>query len=54
MISCGHTLRYHVRNDDIRERLEVKNITERCRKARLRGLGHVTRRYQDYVGRQTL
>ena len=34
--ACGHTLRYHVRNDDIMERLKVDNITERCRKARLR------------------
>ena len=26
--ACGHTLRYHVRNDDIRGRLKVENITE--------------------------
>ena len=38
---CGHSLRDHVRNDEIRERQEVENITERCRKARLRGVGHV-------------
>ena len=50
----GHTLRDHVRNDDIRERLKVENITERCRKARLRWFGHVKRRDQDYFGRQTL
>ena len=30
--TCGHTLRDHVRNDDIRERLEEANITKRCRK----------------------
>ena len=36
---CGHTLRDHVRNDDIRDRLKVENITERCRKARLRWSG---------------
>ena len=52
--ACGHTLRDHVRNYDIRERLKVQNITERCRKARLRWFGHVKRRYQEYVGRQTL
>ena len=54
---CGHTLRYHVRNDDIRERLKevkVENITERSRKARLEWSGHVKRRDQEYVGRKTL
>ena len=28
-----------MRNDDIRERLKVENITERCRKERLRWFG---------------
>ena len=28
-----------MRNDDIRDRLKVENITERCRKARLRWFG---------------
>ena len=32
--ACGHTLKDHVRNDDIRKKLKVENITERCRKAR--------------------
>ena len=50
---CGHTLRDHLRNENIRERLKVK-ITKRCRKARLRWLGHVKRRDQEYVGRKTL
>ena len=49
---CGHTLRDHVRNDDIRERLE--NITDRSRQARLGWFGHVKRRDQEYVGRKTL
>ena len=39
--ASGHTLRDHVKNDEIRERLKVENITERCRKARLRWFGHV-------------
>ena len=52
--ACGHTLRDLLKNDNIRERLKVENITERCRKARLRWFGHVKRRYQDYVGRETL
>ena len=49
-----HTKRDHVRNHDIRERLKVENITERCLKARLRWFGHVKKRYQEYVGRNTL
>ena len=52
--ACGHTLRDHVRNDDIRKKLKVENITERGRKARLRWFGHVKRRDQEYVGRKTM
>ena len=52
--ACGHILRDHVRNDDIRKKLKVENITERCRKARLMRFGHVKRRDQEYVGRKTL
>ena len=37
--ACGQTLRDHVRNDDIRERLKVGNTTESCRKARWRWFG---------------
>ena len=48
----GHTLRYLVNNDDTRERMKVENITEKCRKARLRWFDHVKRRYQEYVGRR--
>ena len=33
---CGHTLREHVRNENIKERLKLESIAERCRKARLR------------------
>ena len=52
--ACGHTLRDHVRNDNINERLKVESIAERCRKARLRWFSHVKRRYQEYVGRMTM
>ena len=52
--ACGRTLRDHVRNDNIRERLEVENITERCRKARLRWFENVKRRDQEYTGRKIL
>ena len=41
--ACGHTLKDHMRNDNTRERMKVKNIRERCRKARLRWFGHVKR-----------
>ena len=47
----GHTLRDHVRNDDIRERLKVENITERCRKARLRWFGHVKNTSEERLWR---
>ena len=47
--ACGHTLRDHVRNDYIRDKLMAENITERCRKAKLRWFGHVKRRDQEYV-----
>ena len=43
-----------MRNENIKERLKAESIAERCRKARLRWFGHVKRRDQDYVGRQTL
>ena len=52
--ACGHTLRDHVRNENIKERLKVESIAERCRKVRLRWVGHVKRRDQDYLGRKTL
>ena len=43
-----------MRNDNIRERLKVENITERSRTARLRWYGSVKRRDIDYVGIKTL
>ena len=49
--ACGQTLRDHVRNDNIREKLKVENKTERCRKARLRWFGHVKRRDREHVVR---
>jgi len=52
--TCGHTRKDHVRNDDIRSRLEVKNISVLCKKARLRWFGHVKRKDQNFVGRYTL
>ena len=52
--ACGHALRDHVRNENIKERLKVESIADRCREARLRWFGHAKRRDQDYAGRKTL
>ena len=30
--ACGHTLRDHVRNENIKERLKVESIAEKCGK----------------------
>ena len=43
-----------MRNKNIKERLKVDSIAERCRKPRHRWFGHEKRRDQDYVGRKTL
>ena len=32
--ACGYTLRVHVRNDNIKERLKVESITQSCGKAK--------------------
>ena len=55
-LACGHTLIDHdffARNENIKERLKVESIAERCRKMRLRWC-HVKRLDQDYIGRNTL
>ena len=41
--ACGHMLRDHVRNENIKERLKVESMAERCRKARLRWFGQEAR-----------
>ena len=46
--------RDHMRNDNIRERRKVENITERSKKARWGWFGTVKRRDKDYVGIKTL
>ena len=42
-----------MRKENVKERLDVESLAERCGKARLRCFGHVKRRDQDYVGRKT-
>jgi len=44
---CGHTRRDRVRNDDIRDRLDVAPIEEKLVQQRLRWFGHVQRRPPD-------
>jgi hypothetical protein len=41
---CGNTRRDPVRNDDIRERLEVAPVEEKLMQHRLRWFGHIQRR----------
>ena len=41
---CGHTRRYRVRNDDIRDKLGVAPIEEKLVQHQLRWFGHVQRR----------
>ncbi|XP_047492218.1 uncharacterized protein LOC125041374 [Penaeus chinensis] len=50
--SLGFTKLDKVRNEDIRERVKVAVISEKLRESRLRWLGHVVRRNEDYVGKR--
>ena len=34
--ACDHMLRDHVRNENIKERMKIEKITDKCMKARLR------------------
>ena len=52
--TCEHTRKDHVRNDDIRNKLEVENISVMYKKSHLRWFGHVKREDLSYVGRYTL
>jgi hypothetical protein len=42
--SCGHTRRYRVQNDDIRERLGVAQVEEKFVQHHLRWFRHVQQR----------
>jgi hypothetical protein len=48
---CGHTRRDRVRNDDIRDRVEVAPIEEKLIQHRLRWFGHVKRRSPEAPAR---
>ena len=43
-----------MRNENIKERMKIEKITDRCVKVRLRGFELVKRREHEYVGRRTL
>ena len=47
----GYTLKDRIRNDHIRERVEVAPISEKMREYRLRWYGHVQRRELDELVR---
>ncbi len=49
--TCVHTKKDHVRNDDIRKRFEVENISVLYKKSHLKWYGHVKRRNPGFVGR---
>ena len=46
--ACGHTLKDHVRNEEIREKIGIENIVVWCVKAQLRWFNHVKRRDDEY------
>ena len=46
----GVSLKQHLRNEVVREKVKVTAITEKMREQRLRWFGHVERREEVYVG----
>ncbi|XP_047495854.1 uncharacterized protein LOC125043663 [Penaeus chinensis] len=52
--ALGHTLKDHVRNEYIKERMEIVSIGVRCKESRLRWFGHVKRRDEVYVCRRVM
>jgi hypothetical protein len=41
---CGHTRKYRIRNDDIRDKLRIAPIQEKLVQHRLRWFGHIQQR----------
>ncbi|XP_063615410.1 uncharacterized protein LOC134788449 [Penaeus indicus] len=50
--SLGLTIMDKVRNETIRERVQVGELKKKLSETRLRWLGHVTRREESYVGKR--
>jgi hypothetical protein len=53
-MEMGITKMDKVRNESVRSKMEVENIEEKVREARLRWYGHVKRREDSYVGKKVL
>ena len=52
--SLGMTRVNRLRNEEIRERLGVTELEAKLREARLRWMGHVHRREDNYVGKRVI
>jgi len=50
--SLGLTRLDKIRNEDIRGRVKVGKLKEKIRETRMKWLGHILRREEDYVGRR--
>ncbi|KAL1457186.1 hypothetical protein WDU94_001844 [Cyamophila willieti] len=50
--SCGVTRMDRIRNEVIRNRLKVTEVTKKIQERRLQWYGHVMRRDEDYVGKR--
>ena len=50
--SLGKTKLDRVKNEDIRRKILVGKFSDKLRETRLRWLGHVVRRNEEYVGRR--
>ena len=50
--SLGITRKNRIRNEEIQRIVEVGDITEKIQESRLRWLGHVVRRNDEYVGKR--
>ncbi|KAI5715312.1 hypothetical protein M8J77_013954 [Diaphorina citri] len=51
--SCGVTRLDRIRNEVIRNKIKVTEISKKIQESRLRWFGHVERREEDYVGKRT-
>ena len=50
--SLGLTRLDRIRNETVRKRVRVGELKEKVRESRMRWLGHILRREEDYVGKR--
>ncbi|KAI5731744.1 hypothetical protein M8J77_015349 [Diaphorina citri] len=50
--SCGVTRMDRIRNEVIRNKIKVTEITNKIQERRLQWFGHIERRDQDYIGKK--